>query len=114
LLPTVFGIGGIGFIMGGLAIVFKKTQTVLNVLQIVLLALVFVPIDRYPFMKFLPMSFGNSLLLDTMVRGVSIFRMDGGDLLFLVANTVFYMALGLFAFKAFERAARARGLLGHY
>ncbi len=114
ILLTTFGIGGVGFAMGGLAIVFKRTRSILNILQIVLLAFVVVPLDRYPLMKYLPLAWGNHLLQRVMVEGRSIFQIPPGDLGFLIANTVVYAAGGLMIFRYFEKIARLKGLLGHY
>ena len=114
ILLTTFGIGGVGFVMGGLAIVFKRTRSILNILQIVLLAFVVVPLDRYPLMKYLPLAWGNNLLQRVMVEGRSIFQIPAGHLAFLVANTAGYVIAGLFIFRYFEKVARLKGLLGHY
>jgi hypothetical protein len=40
--------------------------------------------------------------------------MSVGDLTLLAGNGALYFGLGFLAFKLFERAARGRGLLGHY
>ena len=114
LLLTTLGIGGVGFVMGGMAVVFKRTRSILNILQIVLLAFVVIPLDRYPLMKYLPLAAGNRLLQMVMVEGRSILQVPAADLAFLVANTAAYLVLGLIAFGYFERIARRKGLLGHY
>ena len=114
ILLTTLGIGGVGFVMGGLAVVFKRTRSILNILQIVLLAFVVVPLDRYPAMKYLPLAWGNHLLQRVMVEGRSIFQIPPADLGFLVASTVAYAAGGLMIFRYFEKVARHKGLLGHY
>jgi ABC-2 type transport system permease protein len=111
---TVASVLGIGFIMGGLAIVFKQIQAALGILQFAFVALIAAPVDQFPFLKFLPLSWGTSLIGRSMIGGVSIFAMPLSDVTFLVANGLFYFSLGLLIFKFFEREARNRGLLGHY
>lgn len=111
---TLLGVVGIGFFLGGLAIVFKRIQNALSVYQILIIGLVIVPADEVVVMKFLPLAWGTHLLRRVMVDGVSIFDMHAGDLAFLAANSIAYFAAGVGVFRRFERAARERGLLGHY
>jgi ABC-2 type transport system permease protein len=114
LVLTIVGVIGLGFVLGGVAIVFKRVTQALQVWQIAVFGLIAAPVNRVPFMKYLPLTWGATLLRRVMVDGVSLTAMPARDVLFLVLNTAFYFALGLFAFKRFEGVARERGLLGHY
>lgn len=114
LLVTIASVLGIGFIMGGLALVFKRIQQSFQILQFIFVALVAAPIHTFPFVKFLPLSWGTHLISQSMIGGESITQMSLPDLLLLVGNSVFYFTLGLLAFSHFENVARDRGLLGHY
>jgi ABC-2 type transport system permease protein len=114
LLVTLVGIVGVGFVLAGLAIVFKRVQNALQIYQALLIGLIIAPIDRVPALKYIPLAWGSDLLRDAMVRDVSIFDRPIGDLVFLAVNSVFYFFAGIAVFKLFERAARERGLLGHY
>lgn len=111
---TTLGVVGLGFVLAGFAVVFKRIQQAMQVWQIAVLGLIAAPVDRVPFMKYMPLTWGATLLRRVMVDGESIFSMPVGDTLFLVANSVFYFAVGLLIFRRFELAARERGLLGHY
>lgn len=114
MLLTVWAVYGFGFLMGGLALVFKQVQGALQILQFVWLGLIAAPLDQFPLLKYAPVSWGTHLLGRVMIGGESIFNLPSNDLLFLVLNSAFYFALGLLGFKLFERVARDRGLLGHY
>jgi ABC-2 type transport system permease protein len=111
---TLLGVIGVGFVIAGLAIVFKRIQQAVQIYQVAFIGLIIAPIDRFPVVKFLPLSWGSELLRRVMVDHVSIFRMSLGDLVFLAANSLFYFAAGIGVFKLFERTAREKGLLGHY
>lgn len=111
---TIASAQGLGFVMGGFALVFKQVQATLGILQFAFVGLLAAPIDRLPWLKYLPLSWGNDLVRRAMIDGVSIFAMPAADLLFLVANGAAYFGLGFLGFKFFERRARERGLLGHY
>ncbi len=111
---TVASVLGIGFVMGGLAIVFKQIQAALGILQFGFVALIAAPVEQFPFLRFLPLSWGTNLIASSMIDGISIFDMPLGDLGLLAANGTFYFLAGFSIFRVFERQARNRGLLGHY
>jgi len=114
ILLTVAGAYGIGFFMGGLALVFKRVQSALQVLQFVLVIFIAAPFGWLPFMKFLPLSLGTRLIGMVMIEERSLLQLPPGDVLFLIGNSAFYFGLGFLIFKLFENVARDRGLLGHY
>jgi ABC-2 type transport system permease protein len=114
ILLTILGVMGMGFVLGGVAIVFKRVQQALQVWQIAVFGLIAAPVDRVPFTKYLPLTWGATLLRRVMVDGASITSLPVGDVLFLIANSLVYFGLGIFVFKRFEIVARGRGLLGHY
>lgn len=114
LLMTLLGIIGVGFVLAGLAIVFKRVQNALQVHQIAIFALLVVPASQIHWLKYFPLVWGNDLLRRIMVQRTSIFEVPPGDLAFLALNSAFYFFGGIAVFKLFERAARERGLLGHY
>ncbi len=114
MLLIVWGVYGFGFLMGGLALVFKQVQAAFQILQFVWLGLVAAPLDQFPMLKYAPVSWGTHLIGQVMIGGRSIFDIPAGDLLFLAANSAVYFTLGFLGFKYLERVARDRGLLGHY
>lgn len=114
LLITLLGVIGVGFVLAGIAIVFKRVQNAIQIYQVALIGLIIAPIDRLPALKYLPLSWGSELMRRVMVDDASIFRMPVADLTFLLANSAVYFAAGLGVFKLFERSARDKGLLGHY
>lgn len=111
---TMTGVLGVGFVMGGLAIVFKRIQSSLQILQFLFPVLLVAPLERFPVVKYLPLAWGNRLISSVMVDGTSIFSIAPSDLGFLVLNSAVWMTIGVIVFKRFERIARQRGLLAHY
>ncbi len=114
MLLTVWGVYGFGFLMGGLALVFKQVQSAFQILTFMWLGLIAAPLDQFPWLKYAPVSWGTHLLGRVMIGGESLLEMPASDVLFLAANSAVYFALGYLGFKHFERVARDRGLLGHY
>ncbi|MCR4392706.1 MAG: ABC transporter permease [Candidatus Acetothermia bacterium] len=113
LLLTVAPVYGIGFVMAGLALVYKRIQAFFQVLQFVFVALVALPADA-PWGKALPLALGTRLLGRVVVDGETLTTLPLGDLLALVGTAVFYLAVGVAVFRVFEGVAKDRGLLAHY
>lgn len=114
LLMSMLAVQGVGFAMGGLTLVFKRVGATFTIFQYIFLTLVAVPLDKVPALKFLPLAWGAKLVRQVMIDEVSIFRMPAGDVAFLLANGLVWLALGFGVFKGLERVARDRGMLGHY
>lgn len=113
LLLTVAPVYGIGFMMAGLALVYKRIQAFFQILQFVFVALVAFPADTL-WGKALPLSLGTRLLGRVMVDGDTLATLPLTDVLVLVATAVFYLVLGIGVFRLFEGVAKDRGLLAHY
>lgn len=111
---TVVGVQGIAFAAGGLALLYKEVHAALSILNMVLIGLVAVPVDRIGFAHYLPISWGSHLLREVMVRDHSVFEMSASSLTILVVNSAAYFAVGVVVFGMMERRARSRGVLGHY
>lgn len=113
-LLTLGPIVGLSFVMGGLAVVFKKVESMLQIIHMGFIACIAVPLNRVPALKFAPLAWGNRLLGKVMIDGESLLSLPASDVWFLVIHAAVYVAAGLVIFKSFERMARSRGLLGHY
>lgn len=114
LVLTVAGVFGVGLAIGGLAVVFKRIQQLLQVVQFLFVGLIAAPLDRVPFVKYLPLKWGTELVSRVMIDGVPITRMPLGDLVFLVVHAAAWVAFGLLVFRRLERVARDRALLSQY
>jgi ABC-2 type transport system permease protein len=113
LLITLLGGHGVGFALGGLALVFKRIQALFQIVQFVFIGLLVIPI-HVPVAKYLPLAMGNYLIRRTMVDGVRLWRLPPADVLIAVAVGAAYLAVGIAIFSWCERVAKNRGLLGHY
>jgi ABC-2 type transport system permease protein len=114
MLLTVLGATGIGFVMGGAALLFKRMQSSFGLLQYLFIALIAVPPERFEYITLFPLALGADLLCRVMIDGVSLLEMPGASLGGLVLNSGFYLLAGFAAFRLFERRARTLGVLGHY
>ncbi|MBI4722127.1 MAG: ABC transporter permease [Candidatus Stahlbacteria bacterium] len=105
---------GIGFICGGLGLVFKQIQSFFQIVQFVLLGFIAAPVNKIPVLKILPLSLGTNLIKEVMVNKLSITELPIIDLILLALNGIFYFGIGFIVFKICEAIAKKRGLLGHY
>lgn len=114
MLLTVAGANGIGFVLGGAALLFKRIQSAFGLLQYVFIALIAVPLDRFEQITLFPLALGTHLICRVMIDGVSLLEIPPSSILALVLNSAFYLGAGYAVFRGFERRARTLGVLGHY
>jgi ABC-2 type transport system permease protein len=111
---TVAASYGFGFMMGGLALIFKRIQSSFQILQFIFVAFVAIPINYFTWVKYLPLAMGNNLLFRVMVDGARLWELPAADLLIAAAVGAGYFLIGLAVFGRCIAVARDRGLLGHY
>ena len=111
---TVAAAYGLGFILAGLAVVFKRIQALFQILTFGLVVFVAAPIAKYAWMKFLPLAMGNQLLRKVMVDGLRVWELPGQDLLVATGVGLGYLLFGVLVFNYCLKVARDRGMLGHY
>ncbi|WP_233265221.1 ABC transporter permease [Halomarina oriensis] len=105
---------GIGFVFGGLALVYKRIESIFQLVQFVLIGLIAAPVSAAPALRYLPMTQGSALLQRAMGEGVRLWEFPAADLAVLVGTGVGYLLVGYLVFSKMSRVARARGVLGHY
>ena len=120
LLITMFGLYGVGLMLGGLALIFKQIGNFLMILQFALLFITMSPIEtlhgtaRTIAMVF-PLSQGAALL-----RGIASGRESFASqwhnhgIQSLILCSIIYMVLGLIAYHLLDGMARKRGTIGQY
>ena len=105
---------GLGFIMGGLALVYKHVQAFLQVFIVAFPAALVVPLDQYPWVRFLPLAQGNDLLRRVMVDGLRIWELPVREVAAGVGVGALYLLAGFLFFSYCLKVARDRGTLGQY
>jgi len=111
---TLASVIGIGFIFGGLALIYKKISSVSSLMQIALIGLVAAPAADIFGLRFLPLVQGSSMLQSAMRDGVALWAFEPLQLGILVGTAVGYLGVGYFVFQICSRVARERGVMGHY
>lgn len=112
----LFSILGLSLIFGGLALIFKKVQSFLNIIQYFLIGLVIPSPGSFNIVLTAALPFRPSInmIYFCMIKGTSFFDFSLGDYGILIANSIVYLAIGLFVFKQCTKIAKRKGLLGQY
>lgn len=112
---ALLSIYGIGYIMGGLSLVFKKVQAGNQILQFMFILFLVLPsITTHYIIYITPISWGNILINRMLVGGMSLLDFSVFDYSILLINSLAYLFAGILIFSYLERVAKKRGLLGHY
>lgn len=116
LIAVLLGAYGIGFMLGALALLFKRIQQVLGLSQFGLLFLLMIPSETWigalQSLRFLlPMTLGAGMLRDLMARNQSL---NFFECALAAVNGLGYFVVGLLIFRWAESKAKAQGMLGGY
>lgn len=117
LLPTfigIFGILGIGLIFGGLALIFKKVESLMNIIQYFFIAFLMVSPQNKILYYLLPFRPAADIVMMSMIKGLSIFDLSIFYYGILIGNSVLYFITGLLVFNKCIYLAKRQGLLGQY
>ncbi len=105
---------GVGFALGGLALVFRRVESVFQLVQFAFVALIALPVGANPALKLLPLALGSHLLRRSMSAGQRLWELPTADLGLLVVTAVVYVGAGYAVFRLGTRRARTTGRLGQY
>jgi ABC-2 type transport system permease protein len=105
---------GIGFVFGGLALLFKRVENVFQIVQFVFIGLIAAPATGFSWVHFLPVSQGSAVLSSVMQQGVRLWEIPLADMALLVGAAVFYLGFGYAVFQWASLRARRQGLMGNY
>lgn len=114
LATTLVSVVGIGFGVGGLAVIFKQLQQFAALLQFLFIGLISMAALDVWWFRLLPLVQGSSMLQATMTEGTALWEFAPSALGLLVGTSLAYVALGYAAFKLACRRARELGIMGHY
>ena len=116
LITVLLGAYGLAFMMGALALLFKRIQQLFGLIQFALLFLLMIPTETWNgpiqgFRLLLPMTLGAGGLRELMARNQSL---DFSQFAFALLNGVVYFIFGLLVFRWAESKAKRQGILGGY
>lgn len=110
----VVSVLGLGFAAGGVAVLYKRIGSWLNLLQFGLVLLVSAPAFDRPVLRVLPLVQGSALLQRAMLEGTHLWEFPLVDLAVLMGTAVGYLGFGYLVFQRATHRARRLGVLGDY
>lgn len=114
LLFTLAPAVGLGFTLGGLALVYKRIESAFNLVEWGSLVLISASLTGFGRIQLLPFVKGTSLLRDAMSNGRHLLEFPTGELAVLVGTGAGYVLLGYLCFKWAQRRVLRMGNMGHY
>lgn len=115
LLVTVTAFG-MGFMLAGLALIYKRIDALFQVMQFVFIILIGAPafVSSTSILSVLPLSLTTSLIHEAMTDGTFLTELGAARLLTALVNAAVYFGVGLYVFGRMERKARLSGTLAQY
>lgn len=115
ILLAVLSAVGIGFAFAGLTLIYKKLDSISQLMQFVILGLITAPAATdQTVVRLLPIVQGSAMLQATMRNGVRLWEFSGLDIGLLVGTAAGYFVVGYTVFQYCSYVARKRGVMGHY
>lgn len=111
---SLMSVVGIGFLFGGLALIYKEIGNISQLVQFVLVGLVAAPTADLPLLRFLPLVKGSTMLQEAMRNGVRLWEFPIYEIATLVVVGGVYSFAGYLVFKLCTYRARKDGLMGDY
>jgi len=102
---------GISFMLGGIGLIHKRIQAIGAILPFGLIGLMLLPTYPLTPYAFLPFIAGAAVIRNVIVKGASY---PFWWFLFIAANSLFYLFLGLRLFRIQEKRAMKLGKMGQY
>ena len=104
---------GLSLVIAGITLIIRKAGNALNLMQFILLGILFLPSTIYT-QIFVPFFSAFTLLEKIMVDNLTIITVPSDLLLFLFINAVIYFTIGIVTFTLCLKKGMKKGYLGFY
>ena len=111
LVPLLFSTLGIGFILGGLTLIYKRLQSFAYMIQFFVLFLMVLPSYPFNFYSLLPIA-PHSLVINKVVASKMVISYKWW--VYLYISGIVYFFIGVKLYNMLEEKAREKGVIGHY
>lgn len=113
-LVTLISMFGVGYMVAGLCLLLKQVSNLLMFSQLLMMSVIYIPLESAPYLKYLPFIYGVDLLKKTMLYEAHLIDFSLWQYGFLALNSLFYFILGIYCYSHCEKTALDRGILGKY
>lgn len=115
LVVTILPALGIGYVVAGLSLLYKRIENVQQLLQFGFAGLIAAPGTlQGPLLALLPVSLGSNLVVRAMANGTRLWEFPATELVAFAVNSIGYLVIGYVVFSRFVERTRDRGSMGHY
>lgn len=114
LVVTMAPVVGFVFLLGGLALIYKRIESLFGLLTFGFVGLIAAPVGQYEVLGLLPVAQGSYLTRVAMREGTALWDFSPKQLLLLVVPSLVYLLAGYYCFHRAQHRARRQGLLGQY
>lgn len=111
LFVSLLSLNGIGFMLGGVGLIHKRVGAVNGILSFGLIGLMLLRVYPLTGFSFFPFIAGAHTINAHIVHGTSF---PLWWYLFVLGNSLFYLSVGLFVFRLFEKKAKRLNKMGQY
>ena len=111
---TLAPIIGIGFLLGGMAILYKRIENLLGIISFGFVGLIAAPVGQFGLLGYLPATQGSYMTRIAMEEGVRLWQFSTMDFVALIVPALVYLLVGFGVFQRMQRRARHQGALGQY
>lgn len=105
---------GMGFFLGGFALLYKRIRSLYSIVQFVFVGLIAAAMSDAMWPRLLPVGQGTWMIHQAMTDGIGLFQFSLVDHAILVGTAVVYLFIGYASFHITQHRARQRGLLDDY
>lgn len=112
-LLTVTPVIGLGLVLGGLSLLYKRIGALTGFVQLFLVGFISLPLNAHPLVAAVPLTLGTRLVERVMTAG-TISAVSPTLFTLLVVKFVVYLLVGFGSLRILSRVARRRGVLGQY
>lgn len=104
---------GVGLILGGMALIFKKISSFIQICTFAFLAILMFEVDALWF-ELLPMVKATGMMRRMAVTGTNFYQFPIQDHIILWITAALFLLVGIIIFRVFEKRAMVKGTLGQY
>lgn len=111
---TILPICGVGYAVAGLALLYKKVNSIFFPIQYAFVLLIAAPVIQYPILKALPVALGSYHFRQVIAGRGTLLSVPPIDLAIIVVTSVGYALVGFYAFGKLKDEALRRGVISQY
>lgn len=105
---------GVGMILGGIALIFKRISSFIQIVTFGSLMFTMIDVTVNPVLRLLPMAQATHMMRLMTLENYTLLDFPLVEHLYLWAASTLFLFIGITVFRSFERRAMVTGALGQY